>query len=73
MRPATDDTHVYKFNQETGDYALFKITKVGRNLVSALRMITEDWEPLYRDGIQWHIRIYAHVAKCISCQGFAFR
>ena len=68
MRPATDDTHVYTFDRQTGEYALFKITEVGRNLVSAVRIITEDWEPLYRDGIQWQKRIDAPVANFVLWQ-----
>ena len=46
MRPATDDTRVYTF--EDNEYKLFRITKVDRNIVSVRAIQTENWEPLYR-------------------------
>ena len=46
MRPATDDTRVYTF--ENDEYKLFRITKVDRNIVSVRAIQTEIWEPLYQ-------------------------
>ena len=41
----TDDSHIYCFD---GEYKLYKIDGIGRNSVSASRMETGEWVPLYR-------------------------
>ena len=41
----TDDTRVYLFDN---GYRLYKLVKIGRNSVSALRMRTRPYEPLMR-------------------------
>ena len=45
-RGATDDTRIYIF--ENGEYTLYKLVRIGRNSVSALRIKTRPWEPLLR-------------------------
>ena len=46
-RPATDDTKVYTFDADSGQYKIYKIIDVDRNLVSVIRFKIEAWEPLY--------------------------
>jgi len=50
IRPASDDTKVYTFDADTGQYKIYKIIeKLGTlgNLFSVIRFKIEAWEPLY--------------------------
>ena len=50
IRPATDDSKVYTFDLESGQYKIYKVIKIDENLrglVSVIRFKIEAWEPLY--------------------------